>query len=79
MAEHVGQLHPGTINGFIFGIVTEIIYETVSPKLNKDPLIGEVIVTAGAVFPTSITTLALPVRPPGSVTVNVAVRTPFVE
>src|SRR5947209_13985727 len=61
------------------GSLTKIVYETGSPKLNKDPLIGEVIVTAGAVFPTSITTLAFPVRPPGSVTVNVAVRTPFDE
>ena len=59
------------------GSDTVIVYGTVSPKLNSVPLTGVFSVTVGAVLPTVITTLAVPVRPAGSVTVSVTVRWPL--
>ena len=44
-----------------------------SPKANSCPLAGALMVTVGAVLPTLICTLAVPVAPCGSRTVSVAV------
>ena len=55
------------------GSVTVIWNGTVSPKENSWPLAGVLMVTVGAVLPTLICTLAVPVAPCGSRTVSVAV------
>ncbi|RGC66058.1 hypothetical protein C5N14_25410 [Micromonospora sp. MW-13] len=59
------------------GSVTVMLNGTVSPKEKSRPLPGLFTVTVGAVLPTVMVTLALPVAPCGSRTVSVAVYVPF--
>src|ERR671914_289044 len=54
------------------GSVTFTLNGTASPKLNSCPSRGSSRVTFGAVLPTTICTLALPVRPLGSLAGTVA-------
>src|SRR5688572_20648567 len=56
---------PVTVNGIV------------SPKLNSCPFPGVDRLTVGAVLPTLMMTLAVPGRPCGSRTVNVAVYVPL--
>jgi hypothetical protein len=52
---------------------------TVSPKEKSEPLPGELMVTVGTALPALMVTLAVPVAPCGSRTVNVAVYVPLVS